>query len=134
MKLSFQSVLLLFLLLLPARIKSQEIYSAYSLTDTVQSNISFSEKIGEVTVTAFRTPYNIFNIPAPVNLITSAQLETGNALTPVEALNQVPGVLMHHGTLSTNRLTIRGIGSRTPYATNKIKAYLGEIPLTIICS
>lgn len=130
MKLSFQSVLLLFLLLLPARIKSQEIYSAYSLTDTVQSNISFSEKIGEVTVTAFRTPYNIFNIPAPVNLITSAQLETGNALTPVEALNQVPGVLMHHGTLSTNRLTIRGIGSRTPYATNKIKAYLGEIPLT----
>jgi iron complex outermembrane receptor protein len=54
----------------------------------------------------------------------------GNSLTTVEALNQVSGVLMHNGTLNTNRLTIRGIGSRTPYATNKIKAYFGEIPLT----
>ena len=45
-------------------------------------------------------------------------------------LNRIPGILMHHGTFNTNRLTIRGIGSRTPYSTNKIKAYLGEIPLT----
>ena len=89
-----------------------------------------SGKIDEVTVTAFRTPYNLFNTPAPINLLLPVQLESGSALTPVEALNQVPGVLMHHGTLTTNRLTIRGIGSRTPYATNKIKAYFGEIPLT----
>lgn len=87
-------------------------------------------EIDEVTVTAFRSPYNLLNVPAPVNLILPLQLEAGDALTPVEALNQVPGVLMHHGTLNTNRLTIRGIGSRTPYATNKIKAYFGEIPLT----
>ncbi|MFW6277334.1 MAG: TonB-dependent receptor, partial [Prolixibacteraceae bacterium] len=98
--------------------------------DARQDTTALSGKIEEVTVTAFRTPYNLFNTPAPVNLISTVQLETGNALTPVEALNQVPGVLMHHGTLNTNRLTIRGIGSRTPYATNKIKAYFGEIPLT----
>lgn len=96
------------------------------LQDTVVSG----ENIEEVTITAFRSPYNLFNTPAPVNLIQTIQLETGSALTPVEALNQVPGVLMHHGTLNTNRLTIRGIGSRTPYSSNKIKAYLGEIPLT----
>lgn len=88
------------------------------------------EKIEVVTITAFRSPYNLFNTPAPVNLVTAFQLESGSALTPVEALNQVPGILMHHGTLNTNRLTIRGIGSRTPYASNKIKAYFGEIPLT----
>jgi iron complex outermembrane recepter protein len=91
---------------------------------------ALSGEIDEVTVTAFRTPYNLFNTPAPINLILPVQLETGSALTPVEALNQVPGVLMHHGTISTNRLTIRGIGTRTPYATNKIKAYFGEIPLS----
>ena len=102
--------------------KSEQIF----LSDTT----ALSGEIDEVTVTAFRTPYNLFNTPAPVNLIVPLQLETGSALTPVEALNQVPGVLMHHGTLTTNRLTIRGIGSRTPYATNKIKAYFGEIPLT----
>ncbi len=95
-----------------------------------QDSTSLSGKIDEITVTAFRSPYNIFNIPAPVNLITSLQLENGSSFTPIEALNQVPGVLMHHGTLNTNRLTVRGIGSRTPYSTNKIKAYFGEIPLT----
>ncbi len=95
-----------------------------------QDTTELSGEIDEITVTAFRTPYNIYNTPAPVNLITPLQLETGSSFTPVEALNQVPGIIMHHGTLNTNRLTIRGIGSRTPYATNKIKAYFGEIPLT----
>src|SRR6056297_3165886 len=97
---------------------------------TPRDTTALSGEIDEITVTAFRTPYNIYNTPAPVNLITPRQLEIGDAFTPVEALNLVPGVLMHHGTLNTNRLTIRGIGSRTPYATNKIKAYFGEIPLT----
>ncbi|WP_340114025.1 TonB-dependent receptor [Maribellus mangrovi] len=89
-----------------------------------------NDPLEEITITAFRSPYNIFNTPAPINLILSDKLESGDALTPVDALNQIPGVLMHHGTLNTNRLTIRGIGSRTPYGTNKIKAYFGEIPLT----
>ena len=93
-------------------------------TDTITG------KIEEVTVTAFRSPYNLFTIPAPVSVVTTRQLETGSSLTPVDALNQVSGVLMHNGTLNTNRLTIRGIGARTPYSTNKIKAYYGEIPLT----
>ncbi|MGE0019776.1 MAG: TonB-dependent receptor [Draconibacterium sp.] len=97
---------------------------------TMQKDTTLSGKIDEVTVTAFRSPYNIFNIPAPVNVISPLQLEMGNSFTTVEALNQVSGVLMHSGTLNTNRLTIRGIGARTPYATNKIKAYFGEIPLT----
>ena len=97
---------------------------------TDQDSTIQNEEIDEITITAFRSPYNMFNIPAPVNLITPSQLKIGSSLTPIEALNQVPGILMHHGTLNTNRLTIRGIGSRTPYATNKIKAYFGEIPLT----
>lgn len=110
-------------------------FFAYSQSDNPilseqKDTTSLSKKIDEITVTAFRSPYNLFSIPAPVNLITQTQLTLGNELTPIEALNQVPGVLMHHGTLNTNRLTIRGIGSRTPYATNKIKAYFGEIPLT----
>lgn len=95
-----------------------------------QDSIILGDEIDEITITVFRSPHNLFNTPAPVNLILPQQLETGSALTPVEALNQTPGVLMHHGTLNTNRLTIRGIGTRTPYGTNKIKAYFGEIPLT----
>lgn len=102
---------------------------AQNLTSEQDSTI-LNDEIEEITITAFRSPYNVFNTPAPVNLILSSQLEAGNAITPVDALNRIPGILMHHGTLNTNRLTIRGIGSRTPYGTNKIKAYFGDIPLT----
>jgi iron complex outermembrane receptor protein len=102
----------------------------WSQEKTSVLNDTITEKIEEVTVTAFRSPYNLFTIPAPVSVVASSQLETGSSLTPIEALNQVSGILMHNGTLNTNRLTIRGIGARTPYSTNKIKAYYGEIPLT----
>ena len=37
---------------------------------------------------------------------------------------------MASGTYNTNRLVIRGIGSRTPYGSNRIRAYLDDIPLT----
>ena len=45
-------------------------------------------------------------------------------------LNLVPGIYMHHGTYNTNRLTIRGMGSRDPYGSNRVKAYLNDIPIT----
>lgn len=120
-------ILFLFLFSTPFLLKAQ----INENNSVVQQDTSLlTGEIKEIRVTAFRAPYNLFNTPAPVNLINSEQLQTGSSFTPIEALNQVPGVLMHHGTLNTNRLTIRGIGSRTPYTTNKIKAYFGEIPLT----
>jgi iron complex outermembrane recepter protein len=124
-----KQILISFILLL--NLNLAEAQNTYQKNQTEKQDSSkLSGKIEEVTVTAFRTPYNLLNIPAPINLITPLQLEAGNSFTPVEALNQVPGIFMHHGTLNTNRLTIRGIGSRTPYSSNKIKAYFGEIPLT----
>ena len=116
---------LIFLLLVIQIIVSGQINQQVEKDTTILSG-----DIDEVTVTAFRSPYNLFNTPAPINVITPLQLGMGNALTTVEALNQAPGIMMQSGTFNTNRLTIRGIGSRTPYATNKIKAYFGEIPLT----
>ncbi|MDX2286538.1 MAG: TonB-dependent receptor [Bacteroidia bacterium] len=67
---------------------------------------------------------------ASVGVLTPRDLsrENGTAITP--ALNRIPGVYMHSGTLGTHRITIRGIGSRTPFGTAKIRAYLEEIPLT----
>ena len=123
-------IFLILISFLPFNGISGEIIPADTVKITLQDTTALSGEIDEVTVTAFRSPYNLRNTPAPINLIIPTQLETGSALTPVEALNQVPGVLMHHGTIATNRLTVRGIGSRTPYATNKIKAYFGEIPLS----
>ncbi len=37
---------------------------------------------------------------------------------------------MQQGSLNTNRITIRGIGARSQYGTNRVKAYFNAIPLT----
>ena len=56
------------------------------------------------------------------------QSNDGVILTPI--LNQIPGVLMQQGALNTNRITIRGIGARAQFSTNRVKLYLNNVPLT----
>jgi iron complex outermembrane receptor protein len=51
-------------------------------------------------------------------------------MVSTELYNRAPGVFMASGALNTHRITIRGIGSRTPYSSNRIRAYLDDIPLT----
>lgn len=70
------------------------------------------------------------NTAASVSVITSADIDKtdGIILTPV--LNKIPGVTMQQGAINTNRITIRGIGARSQFGTNKIKAYFDGIPLT----
>ena len=67
---------------------------------------------------------------AAVNLIDKAAIQRndGTILTPI--LNKTAGVYMQQGALNTNRITIRGIGARTPFGTTRIKTYLDNIPLT----
>lgn len=70
------------------------------------------------------------NAAASVAVITSVDINKtdGIILTPV--LNKIPGITMQQVALNTNRITIRGIGARSQYGTNKIKAYFDGIPLT----
>ena len=39
-------------------------------------------------------------------------------------------MFVQQGAYNTNRVIIRGVGSRTPYSSNRIRAYIDEIPLT----
>ena len=48
----------------------------------------------------------------------------------VSAINQVPGVYILSGALNTNRITIRGIGARTLFGTDKLRLYYNDIPVT----
>ena len=70
------------------------------------------------------------NAASSVSVITTAAINTtdGVILTPV--LNKIPGLYMQQGGLNTNRITIRGIGARSQYGTNRIKAYFDGIPLS----
>ncbi len=58
------------------------------------------------------------------------QLTLNPAANMSEVLNATPGVVMQSGTYGTNRLTMRGIGSRNQFGTAKILGYWNGIPLT----
>lgn len=68
--------------------------------------------------------------PFAYKKIANINIERIDILNPSNIYNPTPGLYMHSGALNTNRLTIRGIGSRSPFSTTKIKAYLNDIPLT----
>jgi iron complex outermembrane receptor protein len=48
----------------------------------------------------------------------------------VSAINQISGVYILSGALNTNRITIRGVGARTLYGTDKLRLYYNDIPIT----
>ncbi|MGK0364379.1 MAG: iron complex outermembrane receptor protein [Saprospiraceae bacterium] len=75
------------------------------------------------------SPINV-TLPVPFLKILPEYLKRDIDLSITPALNRVPGVHMHSGALNTNRITMRGIGNRSPFSTTKIRAYLDDIPLT----
>ena len=90
--------------------------------DTVQ--------LDEVQVTAARYPQTLRSIAAPVQLVGFSQLERSASGDLSAALSSVPGVQLQSGTSQTLKLTLRGIGSRSQYSTNRTRVYLNDIPLT----
>ena len=66
----------------------------------------------------------------PSSQVTTAIMEQQSPKSLVDAVNRTPGVFIQSGAINTNRITIRGVGSRTLYGTNKIKAYFNGIPIT----
>lgn len=83
----------------------------------------------EAVVVARAEPVTL-RIPAPLMRIPAQALERDPDVLIAPALNRVTGVYMQSGALNTNRITIRGVGNRSPFATAKIRAYLDDIPLT----
>ncbi|MGB3467143.1 MAG: TonB-dependent receptor [Cyclobacteriaceae bacterium] len=97
-----------------------------STTFLLQPDNLFSE----IEINAFPIGQLTGIVPASVSEIGKKELAIANQLDYANVLNNVPGLFMHSGTLGTSRITIRGIGARTPFGTNKIRAYYNEIPLT----
>ncbi|MCF8363044.1 MAG: TonB-dependent receptor [Prolixibacteraceae bacterium] len=84
----------------------------------------------DINVTATVYDGELSKIPGSISVLSTDKLEQYTNLSVHNTLNSIPGVYMHHGTFSTNRIVIRGIGSRTPYGSNRIKAYINDIPIT----
>jgi len=81
-------------------------------------------------VEAYQIPGKLHNIPGSLSVLQGKSLNIGDNTNLASILNTMPGVTMQSGTYATNRIVIRGMGSRTPYNTNRIKSYLNDIPLT----
>ena len=86
--------------------------------------------LNEVVVTAYHDNRKLIDTPGPIALISKKDLQRDQDLIFTNTINRVPGVFMHSGALNTNRITIRGIGSRSLFSTNRVRGYLNDIPLT----
>ena len=89
-----------------------------------------AHQLPQVMVEASNTSAPLLDIPSSISLISRKEIERDNGTNIAEPLNRIPGLYMHSGTLNTNRVTMRGIGSRSLFSTSKIRAYLNDIPLT----
>jgi iron complex outermembrane receptor protein len=88
------------------------------------------EGLSEVVVRSTMIPKPLIKVPAAISLITATDFKRTDATNVLETFNNVPGVYVNQGALNTNKITIRGIGARSQYSTNRIQAYFDGIPLT----
>ena len=66
----------------------------------------------------------------PSEVISAKVFQNYSPVSMVNAMNQIPGVYVFSGALNTNRITIRGIGARTLFGTDKLRMYYEDIPVT----
>lgn len=86
--------------------------------------------IGEVKISAYRVEGKVHTTPGSIAVLRGDLRGVAGGNNMASVINTVPGITMQTGTFATNRIVIRGMGSRTPYNTNRIRAYLNDIPIT----
>lgn len=66
----------------------------------------------------------------PTQIIGGKVFRNYSPIDLVSPINQISGVYILSGALNTNRITIRGVGARTLYGTDKLRLYYNNIPIT----
>ncbi|CAC9976490.1 TonB-dependent receptor family protein [Flavobacterium panici] len=89
-----------------------------------------TEKLKEVVISPLHIDNNLLNTPASIGVLSKKDLLQNNTTDITTVINTIPGVFMQSSNFTTTRISIRGIGARTTYGTNKIRAFYGSIPLT----
>lgn len=89
-----------------------------------------SSELNEVIVSTDQLPITLKNSVSTLDVLSAKEINRSNTINFTSIFNRVPGVYMQTGALNTNRITIRGIGSRNLFGTSKIRAYYEDIPLT----
>lgn len=122
-------ILLAAIILTVLSLSGQVNVRAQSLSTATTDSVSqLSVDLSEISITAYQIPGQLKSTAGSISVITSDRLEN-SAVNIVSSLSTVPGIVMQEGTLGTVKLTLRGIGSRYPYGTKKIKLFFGDIPM-----
>ncbi len=66
----------------------------------------------------------------PSEIISAKVFQNYSPVDMVSAVNQISGVYILSGALNTSRITIRGVGARTLFGTDKLRLYYDDIPVT----
>ena len=106
------------------------IYPPYDFNFRVFNLHPLNIKMDEVVIQINQNEKTLKQATGSLLFIRSEDLFMHQDASFSHQLNKLPGVYMQSGTNNTNRLTIRGIGSRTPYSSNRIRAYIDDFPLT----
>jgi iron complex outermembrane receptor protein len=67
---------------------------------------------------------------SPSSIIREKAFQNFSPVDIQGSINQISGVYALSGALNTNRITIRGVGARTPFGTDKLRLYYNDIPVT----
>ncbi|MFC7357388.1 TonB-dependent receptor family protein [Jejudonia soesokkakensis] len=86
------------------------------------------EPLEEVFLTSEK--FKQSDVLIPTTEVSEEIIKTYSPVDLVAAVNTTPGVYIQSGAINTNRITIRGVGSRTLFGTNKIRGYFNGIPIT----
>jgi len=116
-------LLFLFILFISKNILAQE--KEVQNIDSVKT-----QKLNEVLISPLHINRDLQNSPASIGILSEKELLRNNTTDISNVINTIPGVFMQSSNITTTRISIRGIGARTPYGTNKIRAFYGSIPLT----
>ena len=84
--------------------------------------------MSEVNVTAYNNPEKLISVAGAVSVVPVDSLQYAG-YNIVSSLSVSPGLIIQEATPGTMKLTLRGIGSRYPYGTKKIKMFFDGIPL-----
>lgn len=86
--------------------------------------------LDDVIVNAFQIGSRLHQVTGSISVLSGSEIAVNDGNNLSHIFNGIPGLFMHSGTYSTSRIIIRGVGSRTPYNTNRIKTYLNDVPIT----
>jgi iron complex outermembrane recepter protein len=101
-------------------------FQVFAQADTIPR----ATPLNEIRISTLHINDSLLGAPASIGILSQRQLTRNNNADISTPINTVSGVYMQSANMVTNRITIRGIGARTPYGTNKIRAFYGNIPLT----